>query len=164
VSYDVGMRTSISMGLAAALALAAGCGGGGGEEVTGTLAIDWGDEHVVAETGAAIENPDEPGQMVVAMGNLDMDCGWYDDRIKNGTAVTFLLDPPEQATGAYTPLISVLHVEGDSLSINGSTGTLNISAFGDRIVGDLDMDTTDDDNGVITVITATGTFDVINCF
>jgi hypothetical protein len=148
--------------LGVVIAFAAGCGGGGGEDIGGTIVIDWGPEHVVPDSGAAIEYPDAevPGTMIVGIGDLGFGCGWADDRISNGTFVSFILEPAEQVPGSYTSLIFVTHVDDDGLHSNGSTGTLELTAVGERITGSLSMSTTDDEVGPVT---STGTFDVINC-
>ena len=88
-------------------------------------------------------------------------CGWADDNISSGdTFVAILLDPSQQAVGSYTLSILVNHADGNGFHSNGTSGTLDLTAFGERVAGSLDVSTTDDEAGAIT---ATGTFDVINC-
>jgi hypothetical protein len=154
----------LTAGIGFVLAVAA-CGGGGGEDITGTIVIDWGTEHVVPDSGALVEFPATdgipPGSALLGIGNSGIGCGWADDRISSGdTFVAIMLDPSEQAVGSYTPLILVNHADGSGFHSNGSSGTLEITAFGERVAGSLDVATTDDEAGAVT---ASGTFDVINC-
>ena len=145
-----------------AIAFVAACGGGGGEEIGGEMTIDWGPVHVVPDSGAAIELPDAqvPGTLIIGIGDLDFGCGWGDDRIRPGTFFAFTLEPSEQAPGTYSPFMSVTHVDDDGVHSNATSGELVLTAFGERIAGRVTFSTNDDEVGAVT---ASGTFDVINC-
>jgi hypothetical protein len=155
------MRLMISIVGVSGLCLAIGCGGGGGgEPITGTIAIDYGTEHITPSVGAAVEDPQEPGQVYVIMGTTNVDCGTdlESDSPSNGTYVLFSIVP---VVGAVSPFVSVLRIESQSFSSNSTSGDVMIDAVGERITGSLsNFSTTDDEVGTIT---AGGTFDVINC-
>jgi hypothetical protein len=71
-----------------------------------------------------------------------------------------MLEPAEQVPGSLTTFMAVTHVDDDGIHSNATSGTLELTAVGERITGSLDMSTTDDVAGPVT---ASGTFDVINC-
>lgn len=150
------------LALASVVVMAACGGGGGGEPIGGDLVIDWGDTHAVADSGAAIANPEDQTQLVVAMGDAGFDCGWATARVHSGdTYDAFFLDESMQAVGDYpSAFIIVTHADGDGVHSNGASGMLSITAFGERITGSLSMTTTDDVAGPVST---SGTFDVLNC-
>lgn len=144
----------------AMLGVLAACGDEGGEPMTGTLAIDWGEDHVVPTIGTTFENPDEPTQMWVLIGTSSgLDCGTdLQSTIDKGVYVMFSAD--RTAPGSTTTLITVIHVEPGSAQFRGTSSPIVIDAIGERVTGSLTMESTDDEVGRIA---AAGTFDVINC-
>ena len=144
----------------AMLGVLAACGDEGGEPMGGTLAIDWGEDHVVPTIGTTFEDPDDPTQMYVLVGTSSgLDCGTdLQSSIDKGTYVMFGAD--RTAPGATTTLVTVVRVEPGSAQFRGTSSPITIDAIGERVTGSLTMEYADDEVGRIA---ASGTFDVINC-
>ena len=145
---------------------AAACGGSGsspdGEPIDGTITLTYGTETVVPVVGAAIENTqsDMP-QMLVILGTAGLDCETtLESSLLAGYYVGFTADRTQP--GAYTQTVAVIHVADDIGDRNASTGSVVIETIDDdRVVGNLQMNTTDAEVGTIAT---SGTFDVIRCF
>lgn len=144
-----------------ASAMMIGCGGDEGEPMEGSLQILVGNDAVTPSVGAALSNPEVPGEMVVLMGTNEVSCSTdlYDEPPQSGTFVMF---STEIATlGPRDTGISVIRLSRSSSSLNSTDGTVTIDAVGERVTGSVVFDTTDDEVGTIAV---TGTFDVLKCF
>jgi hypothetical protein len=140
---------------------ACGGDGGGGEPITGTLAIDWGADHVMPDVGTTFENPDAPSEMWVLLGTAGLDCGTdLESPIAQGHYVMFSVD--RTTPGTATPTVAVFRKIPESLQIRSSSGMVTIDVIGeDRITGSVLVETMDDESGRIA---AAGTFDVARCF
>jgi len=149
------------LALVAVVVTAACGGGGGGEDITGDIVIDYGDTHVVPDTGAVVEDPDNPGEVYLGIGNLGLGCDFLQARIHPGDAfVAVHLDATMQTAGDYSTLILVTFADDTGTHLNGSTGTLTLTGFGERVTGSMSMSTTDDDVGPVST---SGSFDVFSC-
>lgn len=147
--------------MATVSAMTMGCGGDEGEPMEGSLQILVGNDPVTPSVGAALDNPEAEGEMVIIMGTKEISCGTdlYDSPPQSGTFVMF---STEIATlGPRDVGVSVLRLSPSSGSSNSTDGTVTIDSVGERVTGSVVFETTDDDVGSITV---TGTFDVIACF
>jgi len=145
------------------LFLAIGCGGDtSGEPIAGTVTLMYGEDAPKLVVGAAVEQIDAPGRMLVQLGTDDVDCGTNfedpDTRLSRGSFVFFDLD---KAVATTSLRVSVLHVTSSSLHLNSATGSVTIETIEPRVTGNVAFMTTDDDVGPIFVA---GTFDVIRCF
>jgi hypothetical protein len=145
------------------LLLVIGCGSSG-EPMKGDVMFAYGTDHPTMAYGAAVQNKDTPGEMVVQIGDDNVDCGTYLDALTfggpSGNFVYFSVDATTPGTNAQA-LISVEHSTGNHIKINESDGTVTIDATTPRVTGSLTFTTTDTDIGDIAV---SGNFDVKRCF
>ena len=146
------------------LLLLIGCGGTSGEPMKGDVMFTYGTGHPKMAYGAAVQNKDNPANMVVQIGDDNVDCSTYLDQLTfggpEGNFVYFDVD--SSATGPFTDVsISVQHSSGSHTSINESSGMVTIDTTTPRVTGSLTFMTTDDQVGPIAVM---GNFDVKRCF
>lgn len=139
--------------------------GTSGEPMKGDVVFTYGTSTPKMVVGAAVMNKDMPGQMLVQIGDDNVDCGTYLDAgitfsAPSGTFAYFNVDATTPGTNASAS-ISVEHSTGNNISINESTGTVTIDTVMPRVTGSLTFMTTDMDVGAISV---TGNFDVKRCF
>jgi len=144
--------------------LVIGCGTSG-EPMKGDVAFTYGTAKPKLVVGAAVANKDMPGQMLVQLGDDNVDCGTYLDAgitfsAPSGTFVYFSVDATTPGTNA-SAYVSVEHSTGNNININESSGTVTIDAVMPRVTGSLTFMTTDMDVGMIAV---SGNFDVKRCF
>jgi hypothetical protein len=141
------------------MVLLAACGSEEGEPIEGTVAIDYGGVPIAPSVGAAIPDPDgDPDKALVIIGTRDVSCETrLETPLKRGTYLTFAVD---RAPGTQAPFVAVIRVETGGAHLNGSAGEVIIDGIDGRVTGSLTFDTVDDEIGAIT---ATGTFDVIDC-
>lgn len=141
------------------LGLLIACGGGDdGEPIDGTVVITVGSNTITPSVGAALVDSDDPNDMVVIVGTDDVSCSTnFDESPLEGTA--FFATVP-QMIGEHDTSGWVSRSSGSRLSLNGSGATVTIDGLSDRVTGSIVFDTTDEDDGEITV---SGTFDVISC-
>jgi hypothetical protein len=147
-----------------ALALCGACGGIEGEPMEGTLEMQYGDTTADFVVGAAVEDENTPGLMLVQVGTDNVDCDTYLDVFLSFSNPEghFLYFSVDVAPGTYTDgFISAMQSEGGSTKINSTSGSVTIDSVDGRIVGSVEVDTTDDEFGTIS---ASGTFDVVRCF
>ena len=144
------------------LALAA-CGDSG-EPMKGDVTVRYGSSSPSMKYGTAVAATDSPSQMLVQFGSGDVDCDTYldvflDFSLPDGTFIYFVVN---RAPGTHAQTsVSAMKNDGNSTSINTSTGSVTIDAVGDRVTGRVTFSTTDDEAGQIT---ADGSFDVKTCF
>jgi hypothetical protein len=145
------------------LLLVIGCGSSG-EPMKGDVMFTYGTDHPKMAFGAAVQNKDTPGEMVVQIGDDNVDCGTYLDALTfggpSGTFVYFSVDATTPGANAQA-YVSVEHSTGNNVKINESDGTVTIDATTPRVTGSLTFTTTDTDIGDIAVM---GNFDVKRCF
>jgi hypothetical protein len=147
------------------LLVVAACGPSG-EPMKGSIAFTYGTSMPKMAFGAAVASKDTPGQMVVQMGDDNLDCGTdlADSGITfnppSGTFVYFLVDATTPGSDASAE-ISVQRSSSNSLSINEAGGTVTIDTVMPRVTGSLTFTTTDMDVGEISV---SGNFDIKRCF
>lgn len=145
------------------LLLVIGCGSSG-EPMKGDVMFTYGTDHPKMAFGAAVQNKDTPGEMVVQIGDDNVDCSTDLNSFgfggPAGNFVYFSVDATTPATVADAT-ISVEHSTGNHVSINESNGTVVIEATTPRVTGNLTFMTTDQDVGDIAV---SGNFDVKRCF
>jgi hypothetical protein len=143
-----------------AFVMLAACGSG--EPMNGTITVQYGSDSVGMEVGAVVADEDDPNKMLVQMGSREVDCDTQRDALFGGPRGTFVFFSIDQAAGAYTQTpVEAAHREGNSISVNFSTGDVTIDAVGERVTGSMTFETTDDEVGTISV---SGTFDVFKCF
>jgi hypothetical protein len=140
------------------------CGGTSGEPMKGSIAFTYGTSMPKMAVGAAVEDKDTPGHMLVQMGDNDVDCGtdFNSDSLglPTGNFVFFSVDATTPAADPSLE-ISVVHFDGRNLNLNGSTGMVTIDTVMPRVTGSLTFNTTDSDIGTISV---SGNFDIKRCF
>ena len=147
------------------LLVVAACGPSG-EPMKGSVAFTYGTSKPKLAFGAAVASKDTPGQMVVQMGDDNLDCGTdlADSGITfnppEGTYVYFLVDATTPGTNA-SAAISVQKSSSNNININESTGSVTIDTVMPRVTGSLTFDTTDQTIGDISV---SGNFDIKRCF
>ncbi|MBA3503264.1 MAG: hypothetical protein M4D80_21385 [Myxococcota bacterium] len=148
-----------------ALVLLVGCGGGGtsGEPIMGTVSLTYGDSKPKMVVGAAVQNKNVVGEMLVQIGSDNVDCESYldvflDFDVPSGTFVYFRA--PKLA-GTANGAVSVMKSSSNSVSINEGTGSFTIDTIEPRVTGTITFATVDEDVGNILVA---GTFDVKRCF
>lgn len=139
--------------------------GTSGEPMKGDVAFTYGTAMPKMVVGAAVANKDMAGQMVVQIGDDNVDCGTYLDAgitfsAPSGTFAYFSVDATTPGTTADA-FISVEHSTGNNISINEASGTVTIDTVMPRVTGSLTFMTTDMDVGPISV---SGNFDVKRCF
>jgi hypothetical protein len=141
------------------LAFLIACGGGDdGEPIDGSIVITVGSNTITPSVGAALVDADDPNDMVIMVGTSDLSCSTdFDADPPKGTA--FFATMP-QAVGTHDTSGWLSRSAKGSLSLNGSNATVIIDGIADRVTGSIEFDTTDEDDGEITV---SGTFDVISC-
>ena len=141
------------------LALLIACGGGDdGEPIDGSIVITVGSDTVTPSVGAALVDADDPNDMVIMIGTADLSCSTdFDAAPPKGTA--FFATVP-QTVGTHDTSGWLSRSSNGSLSLNGSGATVIVDGLDDRVTGSIEFDTTDEDDGEITV---SGTFDVISC-
>ena len=145
------------------LLLLIGCGASG-EPMKGDVMFAYGTDHPNLAFGAAVEDKDTPGAMLVQFGDDNVDCGTDLNSQgfggPSGNYVYFSVDAT--ATGPQADAyITVEHSTGNHISINESSGTVTIDTNTPRVTGSLTFMTTDNEVGDITV---SGNFDVKRCF
>jgi hypothetical protein len=146
------------------LLLLIGCGTSG-EPMKGDVAFDYGTSHPKMVVGSAVMNKDTPAEMVVQLGDDNIDCGTNLDQFvllggPTGTFVFFSVDASTPGAHASTA-IQVEHATGNDTSIDESSGDVTIDTIDTRVTGSLTFMTTDDKVGAISV---SGNFDVKRCF
>ena len=149
----------------ALLVLLVGCGGGGtsGEPIMGTISISYGDEKPKMVVGSAVQNMDNPAEMLVQIGSDNVDCGSYldvflDFDAPKGTFVYFNVPKmPITENGS----VAVMHRAGNSIATNEGPGQVTITTVDARVTGTVTFATVDEEVGNIMVA---GTFDVLKCF
>lgn len=140
--------------------------GPSGEPMKGSVEFTYGTSKPKLQFGAAVASKDNPGQMVVQMGDDNLDCGTdlADTGITfnppQGTYVYFLVDATTPGTDANA-FVSVQRSSSNSVSINEASGSVTIDTVMPRVTGSLTMMTTDMDIGDIAV---SGNFDIKRCF
>jgi len=146
------------------LLVVAACGPSG-EPMKGDIMYTYGTSHPKIAFGAAVEDKNTPGQMLVELGDDNVDCGTNFGSFvliggPSGTFVYFSVSAttPGADANAY---ISAQHTDGGHTSINESSGMVTIDTIDTRVTGSLTFSTTDQDVGAITV---SGNFDVKKCF
>src|SRR4051812_43595482 len=146
------------------LLLVIGCGGTSGEPMKGDVMFTYGTDHPKMAYGAAVQNMDTPTEMLVQIGDDNVDCSTYLDQLSfGGPAGNFVYFNVDQtASGPVAnATVSVEHSTGNHISINESSGTVTIDSTTPRVTGSLTFMTTDQDVGDIAVM---GNFDVKRCF
>ena len=148
-----------------ALVLLVGCGGGGtdGEPMMGTVQISYGDSKPKMVVGSAVQNMDNPNEMLVQIGSDNVDCGSYldvflDFDVPSGTFVYFNVP---KVPGTDNGSVAVMKSGGNSISTNEGPGQVTINTVDTRVTGTVTFATVDEDVGNIMVA---GTFDVKKCF
>lgn len=146
------------------LVIVAACGSSG-EPMKGDIAYTYGTDHPKMVVGAAVQDTQTPGHMLVQLGNDNVDCGTNLDQLvliggPSGTFVYFSVDATTPGTDANA-FISAQRSGGNHTSINEASGTVTIDMIGPRVTGSLMFSTTDQDVGPISV---SGNFDVKKCF
>jgi hypothetical protein len=135
---------------------------GSGEPMSGTIAVQYGSDNVAMEVGAVVVDDSDPNQMLVQMGSREIDCDTQLDSLFGVPRGTFVFFSIDQAAGTYmATTVSAARREGNSISVNISSGDVIIDAVGERVTGSVTFETTDDEVGTISV---SGTFDVFKCF
>jgi len=141
------------------LALVFACGGDDGEPMDGDVVITVGSSSISPGVGAALEDPDGPDDFVLLIGEEGIDCGTnLGENVPKGTSFSAGL---AGETGEQDTLGVVFRSSAGSLHLNGSSAMVRVDSLEDRVTGHIMFDTTDDDDGAITVV---GTFDVKRCF
>lgn len=147
-------------------AFAIGCGGGssGGEPQLGDATLQWGPTPKMMETGAAIKDPKNAGQMRITLGNDHVGCSTdYDMNFPPpGDYVYFSVAPQTGPTPSVS--VTIIHYAGKTLNLDITSGDATISAVSDRVMGNVTFMTTDDMAGTPNTVTMTGSFDVKKCF
>ena len=146
------------------LVIVAACGTSG-EPMKGDIMYTYGTDHPKMVVGSAVKDTQTPGQMLIQLGDDNVDCGTNLDQFvlvggPHGTFVFFSVDATTPATHDNTS-ISAQRTSGNNTSINESTGTVVISTIDTRVTGTVMFSTTDQDVGAISV---SGNFDVKKCF
>ena len=99
--------------------------GASGEPMKGDVMFTYGTDHPKMAFGAAVQNKDTPGEMLVQIGDDNVDCSTYLDAFSlggpSGNFVYFSVDAttPGTQTGAA---VSVEHSTGNNVSVNESDG------------------------------------------
>ena len=145
------------------LLLLIGCGTSG-EPAKGDVMYTYGTDHPKMAFGAAIENKDTPGEMLVQIGDDNVDCDTDLNSFgfggPSGNFVFFSVDAT--TPGAHPDaFVTVEHSTGRNTSLNESNGSVTIDTTMPRVTGSLTFMTTDSDVGEIAV---SGNFDVKRCF
>jgi hypothetical protein len=142
--------------------LLAACGTSG-EPMKGDVALVYGTDMPNLIVGAAVEDTDMPGHMLVQMGDDNVDCGTHLGTQlfgPSGTFVYFSVDATTPGTDANA-FITVERNSGHNSTSNTTDGTVTIESVSPRVTGSIAFQTTDQDAGTITV---NGSFDVKRCF
>lgn len=126
--------------------------------MSGTVEIVVGGNAVKPTSGAALENENDPSRMEIWFGNSGIDCNTSTENTPKGTSFTTSVP---KMIGQHDASGSVWRASSTSLHVNGSDAAVTIDAIEDRVTGSVVFDTTDDEDGLITVM---GTFDVVRCF
>ena len=147
------------------VAASLGACGTSGEPMKGDVMYTYGTDHPKMVVGTAVKNKDTPTEMVVQLGDDNVDCSTYLNELflvggPSGTFVYFSVDATTPGTNTSAS-ISAQHSSGNNTNINESTGTVTIDTIGARVTGSLMFSTTDQDVGTIAVA---GSFDVKKCF
>ena len=129
----------------------------------GTVSISYGSSSPKLVVGSAVQNTENPNEMLVQIGSDDVDCESYldvflDFDVPKGTFVYF--NVPKMA-GTDNGSVAVMHREGNSISTNEGPGSVTINTVDARVTGTVTFSTVDEDVGNIMVA---GTFDVLKCF
>jgi hypothetical protein len=138
-------------------ALLVACGGEDDEPIDGSIVFTLGTNTITPSVGAALVDSDDPNDMVVIIGTEAVSCSTDVDAAPQGTA--FATTVP-QLVGTHDVTGSVSRWSQNTVYVNVSAATVIVGGLGDRITGSVELATTDDDDGEITV---SGTFDVISC-
>jgi hypothetical protein len=141
-----------------------GCGGTSGEKLEGDVSIAYGSSSPDLVVGAAVQDENVPGEMLVQIGSDNVDCDTYLDHfldfdLPSGTFVYFSV--PKVAGAHPQNTVAAMKTSGNSTSVNLGTGAVTITASEPRVTGTVTFTTTDEDVGTIAV---TGSFDVVRCF
>ena len=146
------------------LAFVAACGTSG-EPMKGDIMYTYGTDHPKMVVGSAVANKQAPGEMVVQLGDDNVDCGTNFDAAfmigaPSGTFVYFSVDAtmPGTHTDAF---ISAQRSNASNINVDAAAGTVTIDTIDTRVTGSLTFMTTDQTVGPISV---TGNFDVKKCF
>ena len=131
----------------------------------GDIMYTYGTDHPKMVVGAAVQDTQTPGQMLVQLGDDNVDCSTNFGKLvliggPSGTFVYFSVDATTPATHDNT-FISAQRTTGTHTGINESSGTVVIDSIDTRVMGSLTFSTTDQDVGPIMV---SGNFDVKKCF
>ena len=147
------------------LLLAVAACGPSGEPMKGDIMYTYGSSHPKMVVGAAIEDTQTAGNMLVELGDDNIDCSVNLDRFvlfggPAGTYVFFSVNATTPGTDANV-FISAEQATHSSTNINEASGTVTIDTIDTRVTGSLTFSTTDDKIGTISV---SGNFDVKKCF
>src|SRR5690349_14937407 len=96
--------------------------GTSGEPMNGDITLMYGDSSPKLIVGAAVEDVDAPGHMLVQMGDDNVDCGTNFGELSFGTSGTFVyfsVDATTPGTQADV-FITVMHSTGNHLSSNST--------------------------------------------
>jgi hypothetical protein len=136
-----------------------------GEPMAGNIAFTYGSSKPKMVVGSAVQSRNAPTQMIVQMGDENIDCETYLDSgitfsAPSGTYAYFTVDAATPTTQASAD-ISVEHSSGNHIDIFAATGMVTIDAVMPRVTGSLSFMDTDMTVGDISVM---GNFDVKRCF
>ena len=151
-------------GLLGIVVCVAACGSSG-EPMKGDIMYTYGTGHPKMVVGAAVKNKDTPTEMIVQLGDDNVDCSTDLSQLTliggpSGTFVYFSVNATTPGTNASAS-ISAQHSSGNNTNINEGTGSVTIDTIDTRVTGSLTFSTTDQTAGTIAV---TGNFDVKKCF
>jgi|SRR3569623_90137 len=146
------------------LVMVAACGTSG-EPMKGDIMYTYGSSHPKMVVGSAVEDKQTPGQMLIQLGDDNVDCSTNLDNFvliggPIGTFVYFSVNATTPGTDT-SATISAEQSSRNNTSINESSGTVTIDTIDTRVTGSLMFSTTDQDVGTISV---SGNFDVKKCF
>ena len=146
------------------LVMVAACGSSG-EPAKGDIMYTYGTSHPKMSYGAAVQDKQTPGQMLVQLGDDNVDCSTnLGDFVliggPTGTFVYFSVSATTPGTNASVS-INAQQTNGNHTSINESSGSVTIDTIDARVTGSLTFSTTDSTVGTISVA---GNFDVKKCF
>lgn len=145
------------------LLVVAACGSSG-EPMKGDVMYTYGTSHPKMAYGAAVEDKQMAGNMLVQLGDDNVDCGTdlqgFSLGAPSGTFVYFSVSATTPGTDANA-FISAQQSNASHVNVNASSGTVTIDTIDTRVTGSLTFSTTDQTVGTISVM---GNFDVKKCF
>ena len=146
------------------LVIVAACGTSG-EPMKGDIMYTYGTDHPKMAYGAAVEDKQTPGNMLVQLGDDNVDCSTNLDEFvliggPSGTFVYFSVSATSPGIDANA-FISAQQSNHSHTNINESSGMVTIDTIDTRVTGSLTFSTTDQTVGEISV---SGNFDVKKCF